>query len=152
VLWNKQGTEVVTSHGYSDHQLSLWKYPSLRRIADLTGHGARVLHLSMSPDGEVVVSAAADETIRFWRCFANSGGSTNESRREAATVGGGAAESSSDKKDDEENNPANSAKKSNSATKKNDTATTGGGRRSYNAGPVGAEAVDYDNDWDLNIR
>lgn len=70
VLWNHDGTELVTSHGYSDNQLTLWKYPTLTRIADLIGHTSRVLHLTLSPDGQTVVSAAGDETIRFWRCFA----------------------------------------------------------------------------------
>ena len=39
------------------------------RIADLMGHTARVLSMAMSPDGTTVVSAAADETLRFWKCF-----------------------------------------------------------------------------------
>lgn len=25
--------------------------------------------MAMSPDGSMVASAAADETLRFWRCF-----------------------------------------------------------------------------------
>jgi cell division cycle protein 20 (cofactor of APC complex) len=70
VMWSRCGTELVSSHGYSENQLTLWKYPSLKRVADLNGHTSRVLHLSMSPDGQMVVSAAGDETIRFWRCFA----------------------------------------------------------------------------------
>jgi cell division cycle protein 20 (cofactor of APC complex) len=69
VLWSRSGNELISSHGYSDNQLTLWKYPSLKRITDLTGHTSRVLHLAMSPDGQTVVSAAGDETIRFWRCF-----------------------------------------------------------------------------------
>eukprot|EP00672_Neobodo_designis_P023847 CAMPEP_0174840522 /NCGR_PEP_ID=MMETSP1114-20130205/8735_1 /TAXON_ID=312471 /ORGANISM="Neobodo designis, Strain CCAP 1951/1" /LENGTH=583 /DNA_ID=CAMNT_0016074675 /DNA_START=32 /DNA_END=1783 /DNA_ORIENTATION=+ len=69
-VWNRDGTEIVTSHGYSDNQLTIWKYPSLTKVADLTGHSSRVLHLAASPNGETVVSAAGDETIRFWRCFA----------------------------------------------------------------------------------
>ena len=36
----------------------------------LIGHTARVLHTAMSPDGSTVVSAAADETLRMWKCFA----------------------------------------------------------------------------------
>jgi len=35
----------------------------------MTGHSARVLHMAQSPDGTSVVTAAADETLRFWRCF-----------------------------------------------------------------------------------
>ncbi|PWV13596.1 hypothetical protein C3747_42g241 [Trypanosoma cruzi] len=69
VLWNLSGTELVSSHGFSHNRLTIWKYPTMRRVADLTGHTSRVLHLCMSTDGEVVASAAGDETIRFWRCF-----------------------------------------------------------------------------------
>lgn len=35
----------------------------------IPGHTARVLSLTMSPDGATVASAAADETLRLWRCF-----------------------------------------------------------------------------------
>jgi len=74
IVWSNDGEELVTSHGYSDNQLVLWKYPSLKRMADLTGHTSRVLHLALSPDGQLVVSASAgDETIRFWKCFAHKG-------------------------------------------------------------------------------
>ena len=37
--------------------------------AELTGHTSRVLHMAMSPDGTTVVSAAGDETLRFWQIF-----------------------------------------------------------------------------------
>jgi WD40 repeat protein len=41
----------------------------MKKIADLRGHTSRVLHLAMSPDGTTVASAAADETLRFWKVF-----------------------------------------------------------------------------------
>lgn len=39
------------------------------KVADLTGHQARVLSLAQSPDGTTVLSASADETLRFWKIF-----------------------------------------------------------------------------------
>ncbi|XP_067928669.1 cell division cycle protein 20 homolog [Watersipora subatra] len=70
VLWSQAHQELITSHGYPDHHLCIWKYPTMSRVADLMGHSARVLHTAMSPDGTTVVSGAADETLRLWKCFA----------------------------------------------------------------------------------
>jgi cell division cycle 20, cofactor of APC complex len=86
-VWNRDGTEIVTSHGYSDNQLTIWKYPSLTKVVDLTGHSSRVLHLAASPDGETVVSAAGDETIRFWRCFAPAPAAAADRRPSTGSAG-----------------------------------------------------------------
>lgn len=69
VLWSRDQLELCSSHGYSENQLILWKYPSMTKIKELTGHTARVLNMEMSPDGQQVVSASADETLRFWNVF-----------------------------------------------------------------------------------
>ncbi|CAN8067927.1 unnamed protein product [Agarophyton chilense] len=81
ILWSPHEKELVTSHGFSQNQLTVWKYPSLARMAELKGHSSRVLHMALSPDGQTVVSAAADETLRFWKVFAgnDSGRSGNRS-------------------------------------------------------------------------
>jgi cell division cycle protein 20 (cofactor of APC complex) len=55
--------------GFSQNQLCVWKYPSMTPVTTLTGHTSRVLHTAMSPDGSTVCSAAADETLRFWRVW-----------------------------------------------------------------------------------
>jgi len=69
LLWSKHQREIVSSHGFSHNQICLWKYPSMTKVKEFTGHTARVLHLDQSPDGTCVVSAAADETLRFWKVF-----------------------------------------------------------------------------------
>ena len=43
----------------------------MQQIAQLTGHTYRVLYLSLSPDGETIVTGAGDETLRFWNVFEN---------------------------------------------------------------------------------
>ena len=42
----------------------------MRRVIDLNSHTSRVLCLAQSPDGAMVASTAADETICIWNCFA----------------------------------------------------------------------------------
>lgn len=69
IIWALQEKELVTAHGYSRNQLSVWKYPSLTKSVDLEGHTGRLLGLAQSPDGAIVASASADETLRFWRIF-----------------------------------------------------------------------------------
>jgi cell division cycle protein 20 (cofactor of APC complex) len=67
--WNKHEKEILSSHGFAKNQLCLWKYPTMCKVKELNGHTARVLHMAQSPDGTQVVSAAADETLRFWDVF-----------------------------------------------------------------------------------
>lgn len=70
LLWNPYEKEILSSHGYARNQLCLWKYPTMAKVKELEGHTARVLHLACSPTTGTVVSAAADETLRFWDIFA----------------------------------------------------------------------------------
>ncbi|CAN4123425.1 unnamed protein product [Withania somnifera] len=73
--WNRHHKEILSGHGFgtggSHCQMCLWSYPSMTRIGEPLGHASssRILHLSQSPDGLTVVSAAADETLMFWEIF-----------------------------------------------------------------------------------
>ncbi|KAI4178830.1 MAG: hypothetical protein L6R41_008183 [Letrouitia leprolyta] len=69
LAWSKNSNELVSTHGFSQNQIVVWKYPSMTQVASLTGHTYRVLYLAMSPDGQTVVTGAGDETLRFWKCF-----------------------------------------------------------------------------------
>ena len=68
-MFSKNVNELVSTHGYSQNQIILWKYPTMSKIATLTGHTYRVLYLAVSPDGETIVTGAGDETLRFWKVF-----------------------------------------------------------------------------------
>lgn len=51
LMFSKNVNEIVSTHGYSLNQIIVWKYPTMQKVATLTGHTYRVLYLSMSPDG-----------------------------------------------------------------------------------------------------
>ncbi|KAJ8771356.1 hypothetical protein K2173_026533 [Erythroxylum novogranatense] len=59
LLWNKNERELLSSHGFTQNQLTLWKYPSMVKAAELTGHTSRVLFMAQT----------GDETLRFWNVF-----------------------------------------------------------------------------------
>ncbi|KAF7712481.1 WD40-repeat-containing protein [Penicillium ucsense] len=67
--WSKNSDEIISTHGYSQNQVVVWKYPRMEQIVSLTGHTFRVLYLAMSPDGQTVVTGAGDETLRFWKIY-----------------------------------------------------------------------------------
>lgn len=69
LLWNRHDRELLSSHGFTDNQLTVWKYPSMMKISELLGHTSRVLYMAQSPDGYTVATAAADETLRLWNVF-----------------------------------------------------------------------------------
>ena len=71
--WSPLEKELLSSHGYAENNLTLWKYPTMVRTKELKGHTSRVLHMATSPDGSLVCSGAADETLRFWNIFASEG-------------------------------------------------------------------------------
>ncbi|KAJ1629956.1 hypothetical protein T492DRAFT_1007185 [Pavlovales sp. CCMP2436] len=69
LAWSKNVNELVSTHGYSQNQIVVWKYPTMSKVATLTGHTLRVLYLALSPDSQTIVTGAGDETLRFWNIF-----------------------------------------------------------------------------------
>lgn len=69
LMFSTNSPELVSTHGYSQNQIVIWKYPSMNSAATLTGHTMRVLYLAMSPDGQTIVTGAGDETLRLWNVF-----------------------------------------------------------------------------------
>lgn len=71
IYFSKFYRELVSSHGFSENQLTLWKYPTMKRVVDIPhAHESRILHTTMSPDGQTVCTGAADENLKFWKVFA----------------------------------------------------------------------------------
>lgn len=66
LVFSKLSDEIITSHGFSNNEINIWKSRDLDKVCSLKGHTSRVLYLTLSPDGENIVSGAGDETLRFW--------------------------------------------------------------------------------------
>lgn len=83
--WSMGYKELVSSSGFPDNSLSIWSYPTLVKNIEIPAHESRVLHSSLSPDGQMLATAAADESLKFWKVFEKKAGSAG-----IAGVGAGA--------------------------------------------------------------
>ncbi|OJD14714.1 hypothetical protein AJ78_04969 [Emergomyces pasteurianus Ep9510] len=82
--WSNHYRELVSSSGFPDNSLSIWSYPSLVRNVEIPAHETRVLHSCLSPDGQMLATAAADESLKFWKVFERKPGTTASASREGA--------------------------------------------------------------------
>lgn len=75
--WSLGYKELVSSSGFPDNSLSIWSYPTLVKNIEIPAHESRVLHSALSPDGQMLATAAADESLKFWKVFEKKPGSAN---------------------------------------------------------------------------
>lgn len=104
LVWSPHSNELASTQGFAQNSLILWAYPTMTKIATLTGHQERVLYMALNPTGENVVTGAADQTLRFWNVFPRGGGGGGGDAEELARTasvfasgggGGGAAAAAS---------------------------------------------------------
>jgi len=62
--------EFVSTHGLPTNAIMVHAYPSMETVAEIRdAHDARVLYNALAPDGEMIVTAAADENLKFWKIW-----------------------------------------------------------------------------------
>ncbi|CAB5320268.1 unnamed protein product [Rhizophagus irregularis] len=71
IIWSKDFKELLSTHGFPNHNMTIWSYPTLNKTADIPAHESDILHSTISPDNQVVATAASDENLKFWRVFQN---------------------------------------------------------------------------------
>lgn len=71
IHWSPKMKEIVSTHGYQDNAIRLWKYPSFVNFQDLYGHTDRILHSTLSPDSTKLITASPDDTVRLWHIWPN---------------------------------------------------------------------------------
>ncbi|KAK1567279.1 hypothetical protein Q3G72_010247 [Acer saccharum] len=54
LLWSKHKSELLSTHRFTENQLTIWKYPSMVKMAELTGHTSRVLFMAQYHRDKVV--------------------------------------------------------------------------------------------------
>lgn len=69
IAFSKNTAEFVSTHGYPTNQISIWSLPGVIQTGSIYSHARKVSYLSMSPNGENIVSGAGDETLKFWNIF-----------------------------------------------------------------------------------
>ena len=65
--------ELLSTHGFSEHNLALWSYPGGKCLGRFEGHSQRVLFQATGPDGCTVATGSGDQSIRFWNVFRAAG-------------------------------------------------------------------------------
>ncbi|CAN0907358.1 Cell division cycle 20.1, cofactor of APC complex [Linum grandiflorum] len=69
LLWNKHQRKLLTSHGFWENQLILWKYPSMVKLFGISRLTSRHMVMAQSPHGCIVASIARDDRLTFWNVF-----------------------------------------------------------------------------------
>lgn len=69
LAYSSHTNDIVSSHGYPDNEINVWRANGLKKVGRLTGHTERVLNIDFSPCGSILVSGASDDTLRFWRLY-----------------------------------------------------------------------------------
>lgn len=87
--WSNAYKELVSSSGFPDNSLSIWSYPTLVKNIEIPAHESRVLHSALSPDGQMLATAAADESLKFWKVFERKAGTANLAAGGSASIKAG---------------------------------------------------------------
>ncbi|OHT07511.1 Protein FIZZY-RELATED 2 [Tritrichomonas foetus] len=69
LFWSSDYNEILSTHGFSQNHLSLWKGTDLTPVASFHTHKQRVLYMSASPDMTTVATAAPGDTMQIWKMF-----------------------------------------------------------------------------------
>lgn len=77
MTWSPISEQLISAHGFSEHQCLRWAYrhgqekDPLVVTGVMKGHSQRVLGLGVAPKGEAVATASPDGTMCLWFVFTN---------------------------------------------------------------------------------
>ncbi|KAF2139919.1 uncharacterized protein K452DRAFT_289302 [Aplosporella prunicola CBS 121167] len=85
--WSPHHKEIVSTGGFPNNALSVWVYPTLAKMIEIPAHEQRILFSCLSPDGQTLATASADENLKFWKLFEKKAGQTAVSAKPRALTG-----------------------------------------------------------------
>ena len=69
LVYSQLTQDIITTHGFPNNEISLWRARGLKKVGSMTGHEERPLSLCLSPDRTTILTASGDESMRFWKVF-----------------------------------------------------------------------------------
>lgn len=84
--WAPHYREIVSAHGVGATEgqsgsLNVWAHPSGQKVGELSAaHDGRVLHTTLSPDGQTLATVGSDESLKFWKLFEQTEASKGQQR------------------------------------------------------------------------
>ena len=66
VAFGSTGARIVSTSGPGGGMLQVWDATKAAELMTLRGHNNYIVSVSMSPDGERIVSGSMDNTIKVW--------------------------------------------------------------------------------------
>lgn len=84
IRWSTQYKELVSTGGFPNNALSVWSYPTLVKNIEIPAHEQRILFSCLSPDGQTLATASADENLKFWKLFEKKAGAAAMSAKPRA--------------------------------------------------------------------
>lgn len=69
LYWNESYNEIVSTHGFSQNHIGLWKGTDLSSVASFHTHKERILYMAASPNGSMIATAACNDTMQIWKMF-----------------------------------------------------------------------------------
>ncbi|KAI5785847.1 WD40-repeat-containing domain protein [Geopyxis carbonaria] len=79
IKWSTNYREIVSCGGNPDNMMTVWSYPTLVKNVEIPAHESRILHSTLSPDGQTLATAASDESLKFWKIFEKKAGHCSSS-------------------------------------------------------------------------
>ena len=59
---------MTLASGCDDNTINIWNLQTGELLSTLKGHSGTVYSVAIAPEGKILVSGSADETIKIWRC------------------------------------------------------------------------------------